>query len=228
MHFDFDGPCYLCGKAASKELHAEGRRSFVFWGRADFEKAIGTGKQMVNVPADGTIPKELQCAITKDIAENAHILPCCQSNVSLSAVTPILEDRATCPICLQTDITLDMLKPNLRLRETVRTFLKAAIDRGIRLKRPIRQEADGEKIAPNKNTAVETSGQVLPPPSENPQQDMPRAADDLKLEVGRQTNAGLQDLPHVSIAGGNVAQHQQNSGRDVQGRTHKRAGKRRK
>ena len=118
------------------------------WGcRADFAKAINLGKQRVHVPPDGSIPKELQCAITKDVADNAHVLPCCQHNVSLAAITPILEERATCPICLQSDISVDMLKPNLRLREMVRMFLKTALERGISLKRPTRPDGDSKANA---------------------------------------------------------------------------------
>jgi hypothetical protein len=211
---------------------AEGHRPFVFWGRADFEKAIGTGKQMVNVPADGSIPKELQCAITKDVAENAHILPCCQSNVSLSAVTPILEDRATCPICLQPDITLDMLKPNLRLRETVRTFLKAALDRGIRLKRPLRPETDGDKVQSEKNAeSQDVASQPLPPPplETSATQDI-RYADDGRMEAGRQRNGEGPDSPYMLSAGGNAGGSApfQQYGREGQGRSKRSGAKRRR
>ena len=208
----------------------------MFWGRADFEKAIGTGKQMVNVPADGSIPKELQCAITKDVAENAHILPCCQSNVSLAAVTPILEDRATCPICLQPDITLDMLKPNLRLRETVRTFLKAALDRGIRLKRPVRQETDSDKGSAEKISETQETKIVPPPTVETAIAQDLKASDDGRINSGRQQGIVRHgegpDSPFVPSAGGNaggpIAPYQQNGGRDGQGRSKRSGAKRRR
>eukprot|EP00291_Cryptomonas_curvata_P004989 CAMPEP_0172206070 /NCGR_PEP_ID=MMETSP1050-20130122/32999_1 /TAXON_ID=233186 /ORGANISM="Cryptomonas curvata, Strain CCAP979/52" /LENGTH=470 /DNA_ID=CAMNT_0012885083 /DNA_START=21 /DNA_END=1430 /DNA_ORIENTATION=- len=211
---------------------------------ADFEKAIGTGKQMVNVPADGTIPKELQCAITKDIAENAHILPCCQSNVSLVAITPILEDRATCPICLQTDITLDMLKPNLRLRETVRTFLKTALDRGIRLKRPPRPETDKGNAPSDQASAEIQAPPPLPVEGEDistraplPPPPLPPPPDD-RGDVGRGFGGGNQQnqrgpdshFPPAGggYAGGGGAGFQSNSNREGGGRRRSGGGKRRR
>ena len=103
--------------------------------RADFDKAIGVGGTKVHVPADGSIPKELQCALNEgSLIMDAVMLPCCQTNVSHKAVLPRLLDNASCPICMQPDVTQDMLQENKKLRDTVRSFLRTAKEKGITIK----------------------------------------------------------------------------------------------
>jgi hypothetical protein len=94
------------------------------WYRADFDKAIGAGDSKVHVPADGSIPKELQCALAEgSLIMDAVILPCCQTNVSLQAVLARLHDNSLCPICMQPDVFPEMLQENKKLRESAKAFM---------------------------------------------------------------------------------------------------------
>ena len=89
----------------------------------------------MHVPADGSIPKELQCALAEgSLILDAVVLPCCQTNVSHSAVLPRLQDSQSCPICMQPDVTADMLQENKKLRETVRAFIRSAKEKGITIR----------------------------------------------------------------------------------------------
>jgi hypothetical protein len=94
------------------------------WYRADFDKAIGAGDSKVHVPADGSIPKELQCALAEgSLIMDAVILPCCQTNVSLQAVLARLHDNSLCPICMQPDVFPEMLQENKKLRESAKAYM---------------------------------------------------------------------------------------------------------
>ena len=94
------------------------------WYRADFDKAIGAGDSKVHVPADGSIPKELQCALAEgSLIMDAVILPCCQTNVSLQAVLTRLHDNSLCPICMQPDVFPEMLQENKKLRESAKAYM---------------------------------------------------------------------------------------------------------
>eukprot|EP00281_Chroomonas_sp_CCMP1168_P027467 CAMPEP_0206238848 /NCGR_PEP_ID=MMETSP0047_2-20121206/15045_1 /ASSEMBLY_ACC=CAM_ASM_000192 /TAXON_ID=195065 /ORGANISM="Chroomonas mesostigmatica_cf, Strain CCMP1168" /LENGTH=391 /DNA_ID=CAMNT_0053663433 /DNA_START=40 /DNA_END=1212 /DNA_ORIENTATION=- len=99
----------------------------------EFERHMKSGAQEVPVPADGSIPKELQDAYTKDLVLDAAVLPCCQSNVGMKIMSDLLNDSGACPICLQPDIFPDMLKPNSKLRASVAAFLRSAKAKGIKL-----------------------------------------------------------------------------------------------
>jgi hypothetical protein len=55
----------------------------------------------VQVPKDGSVPKELQCALTKDLLREAVVLPCCVSNVSLAPVNERILETSACPVCMQ-------------------------------------------------------------------------------------------------------------------------------
>ena len=103
--------------------------------RADFDKAIGAGETHVHVPADGSIPKELQCELAEgSLILDAVVLPCCQTNVSHKAVLPRLQDSSACPICYQADVTPDMLQENKKLRQSVMAFIRSAKEKGIAIK----------------------------------------------------------------------------------------------
>ena len=89
----------------------------------------------MHVPPDGSIPKELQCALTKDsLILDAVMLPCCQTNVSHKVVVPRLLDSSCCPICMQPDVTADMLQENKKLRDSVKAFIRSAKDKGITIR----------------------------------------------------------------------------------------------
>lgn len=106
-----------------------------FSSEADFVKAIVAGETKVHVPAEGSIPKELQCALAEGfLIVDAVILPCCQTNVSHKAVLPRLQDSFSCPICMQPDVTPDMLLNNKKLRDSVCIFIRTAKEKGIKIK----------------------------------------------------------------------------------------------
>eukprot|EP00960_Hanusia_phi_P058687 763953-Hanusia_phi.AAC.2 len=133
-----------------------------FIGRADFDKAIAKGTSSIVVPKDGSIPKDLQCAMMPGaLILEAVVLPCCQSNVSLPRVLPHLQDNSTCPICFQPDVTPEILKPNTKLRESVKAFLKAAIAQGITI---TGGQASGSKAEsePDANMVDTASGNKSP------------------------------------------------------------------
>jgi len=119
------------------------------WYRADFDKAIGAGESKVHVPPDGSIPKELQCALADgSLIWDAVILPCCRQNVSRQVVVPRIQDSSSCPICMTPDVTVDMLQEDKKLQATARAFLRCAKEKGITIQgMGVPAEASNEKSA---------------------------------------------------------------------------------
>jgi tetratricopeptide (TPR) repeat protein/uncharacterized membrane protein YgcG/predicted nucleotidyltransferase len=145
--------------------------SFLWRYRADFDKAIGAGLTKVHVPPDGSIPKDLQCALSDGtLILDAVILPCCGLNVSKQVVQARIQESYSCPkycpICMTPDVTLDMMQENKKLQATARAFLRCANEKGIAIQgmgAPARSEATNEKSASNRETGKGGEGSGASP-----------------------------------------------------------------